>query len=288
MATPLINQTVLMSGVDYFSDDQPINPYMSQQSPINRELAAQEHAAIAAALTEAGVKIIKVAPPTDCQDGVYTANWALVRGDKAVMASLPAARSAEEAYARQVLTEMGKTIYHVPEGLHYSGQGDSLPCGDYLLAGSGYRTDAAVHQFLAETLGYTVITLQTVPLLDNTGQPVINASSGWPDSFFYDLDIAVAVLRSDLIAWCPEAFMPESQVKIRELPMEKIEVSLKEATEGFACNLVSTGEAVVMSAHAPELQAAIEGRGLRTITPQITELLKGGGYIRCTTLTLDN
>jgi N-dimethylarginine dimethylaminohydrolase len=82
--------------------------------------------------------------------------------------------------------------------------------------------------------------------------------------------------------------MPESQVKIRELPMEKIEVSLKEATEGFACNLVSTGEAVVMSAHAPELQAAIEGRGLRTITPQITELLKGGGYIRCTTLTLDN
>jgi N-dimethylarginine dimethylaminohydrolase len=43
-----------------------------------------------------------------------------------------------------------------------------------------------------------------------------------------------------------------------------------------------------MSAHAPELQAAIESRGLRTITPQITELLKGGGYIRCTTLTLDN
>jgi N-dimethylarginine dimethylaminohydrolase len=43
-----------------------------------------------------------------------------------------------------------------------------------------------------------------------------------------------------------------------------------------------------MSAHAPQLQAAIEAKGLRAITPEIQELAKGGGYIRCTTLTLDN
>jgi N-dimethylarginine dimethylaminohydrolase len=70
--------------------------------------------------------------------------------------------------------------------------------------------------------------------------------------------------------------------------MNKIEVSLAEATTGFACNLVSTGETVIMSAHAPEFQANIEAHGLHTITPDVTELGKGGGYIRCTTLTLDN
>ena len=68
--------------------------------------------------------------------------------------------------------------------------------------------------------------------------------------------------------------------------IDKIEVSRTEATEGFACNLVSTGETVIMSARAPQLRAELEKRGFTVITPEITELAKGGGYIRCTTLTL--
>ena len=42
-----------------------------------------------------------------------------------------------------------------------------------------------------------------------------------------------------------------------------------------------------MSAHAPDFQRKVEEKGLKTITPEITELAKGGGYIRCTTLTLE-
>ncbi len=80
--------------------------------------------------------------------------------------------------------------------------------------------------------------------------------------------------------------MPESQEKLRALPLEKIEVSLDEAMSGFACNLVSTGKTVIMGANAPKFKAAVEAAGLKTITPQINELSKGGGYIRCTTLTL--
>lgn len=163
-----------------------------------------------------------------------------------------------------------------------------MPCGDLLLAGSGYRTDAAVHQFLAETLGYQVISLQTVPATDTNGQPVINAVTGWPDSFFYDIDLAISVLSPELIAWCPDAFTAESQDAIAALPLQKIEVSYEEAVNAYACNLVSAGTTVVMSAHAPQLKAAIESHGFTTITPDIGELSKGGGYIRCTTLTLDN
>jgi N-dimethylarginine dimethylaminohydrolase len=82
--------------------------------------------------------------------------------------------------------------------------------------------------------------------------------------------------------------MPESQEIIRALDINKIEVSLQEATGGFACNLVSTGDVVIMSSDAPRLKAAIEAEGLRVVTPIIRELAKGGGYIRCTSLTLDN
>lgn len=278
-----INQKVLMSGAEYF-DVVPLNSYSHDIEPVVRERAIAETAAIRAALEAAGVEIVKVDAPEGCQDAVYTANWALVRGDIAVMSSLPGPRKAEETYAEKALTDLGKQIIKAP--YRFSGQGDALPCGNFLLTGTTYRNDPQIHQFLAETLGYEVISLQTIPELDDDGNPVINNLSGWPDSFFYDIDLAISVLREDLIAWCPEAFEYESQAKIRTLPMDKIEVSYAEATQSFACNLISTGETVIMSATAPELQAAIESKGLKTITPHVSELAKGGGYIRCTTLTI--
>lgn len=284
-----------MSGVDYFDDAAAINPFMNSHVRIDRENAAAEHVAIRDALQAAGVKVIQVAPPTDCQDGVYTANWALVRGKKAILASLPNARKAEEAYAEQVLKDLGKEIYHVPQGFKFSGQGDALPCGDYLFCGSGYRSDPQSQALVAETLGYKLIQLKAVPKRGGLlRRPVINKSSGWPDSFFYDIDLALAVLRNPsenglgLIAWCPDAFTPESQQTLRALEdVEKIEVSLHEAKKAFACNLVSTGETVIMSAHAPKFTAELTSRGFKVVTPEISELAKGGGYIRCTTLTLD-
>jgi N-dimethylarginine dimethylaminohydrolase len=285
----MLNKTVLMSGADYFNDGFAINPYMDASVAIDVPRAVREHAAIRQALEEAGIEVIQVPPPENCQDGVYAANWALCRGDTVVLASLPNARVKETPYAKGVLKNLGKKVVEIPEGLRFSGQGDALPCRDYLFAGSEYRTDKAVHQFLSDTLGYNVISLQTVPEYDNNTLPAINHVTGWPDSFFYDIDLALGVIRDDLIAWCPEAFTPESQELLRKLGgLEKIEVSLEEAMQGFACNLVSTGEVVIMSANAPQLRLELESRGIRTITPEIHELAKGGGFIRCTTLTLDN
>jgi N-dimethylarginine dimethylaminohydrolase len=278
-----------MSGAEYFDNTAAINPFMNTKVAIDRAKAQVEHTTIRQAIESAGIKVIQVAPPANLQDGVYTANWALVRGDKAILASLPAARKGEEPYAEQILNGMGKKVFKTPNGAHFSGQGDALPCGNYVFAGTGYRTDVNVHQYIADTLGYEVISLQTVPVRNWLGRPRINKASGWPDSFFYDIDLAISILRPNLIAWCPQAFTKDSQAKIRALTeIDKIEVPLSDAKQAFACNMVSSGEVVVMSAHAPQLKAAIEAKGLRVITPEISELAKGGGYIRCTTLTLDN
>jgi N-dimethylarginine dimethylaminohydrolase len=275
-------------GCRFFDDNDAINAYMDAGVPVDVQKAMAEHQAIREAFQSAGTEVIKVDPPANCQDGVYTANWGLCRGNKVVLSTLPPQRQAETPYAEQVLKSLGKEIIHPPEGLRFSGQGDALPCGNLLFAGSQYRTDPAVHAFLAEQLGYEVISLQTVPNTDEQGQPLMNGVTGWPDSFFYDIDLAIAIIREDLIAWCPEAFTPESQAKVRALPLEKIEVSLQEAREGFACNLVSTGETVIMSYQAPQLKAAIEAHGLKVITVVVSELAKGGGFIRCTSLSLSN
>jgi N-dimethylarginine dimethylaminohydrolase len=283
---PTINRTVLMSGAEYFSVLE-LNPYSHSELQPKRSTAVAEHTAVRRALESTDVSVVKVDAPPDCQDGVYTANWGLCRGDTVVLSSLPGPRKGEEPYAEKTLRDLGKRIIKPP--YRFSGQGDALPIESRLLAGTNYRTDPRMHRFLADELGYEVISLQAIPIRDESGKPVVNPLTGWPDSLFYDIDLAISILGPKLIAWCPDAFDAESQAKIRDLgDLEKIEASYQEAVEGFACNLVSTGSTVIMSAQAPKLQAAIQARGLTTITPGITELAKGGGYIRCTTLTLDN
>lgn len=281
-----INTKVLMSGADYFADTFAINPYMDSSVAVNLALAESEHADIKKHLEQAGIEVTIVGTPEGCQDGVYIANWGLCRNNKMVLSSLPNKRQAEEPYAKKIFEDLGLEIITPP--YHFSGQGDALPCGNLLFCGSHYRTDPRMHEFLAQNLGYEVIGLKTIPRLDANGQEVTNSVTGWPDSFFYDIDLAIGILSPGLIAWCPEAFTPESREKIKFVNIDKIEVSFAEATEGFACNLVSNGETVVMSARAPKFKADIETHGLKTLTPNVSELGKGGGYIRCTTLTIDN
>ena len=288
-----INNSILMSDANHFSTDQPINPYYHHKS-VDYAKAIQEHTAVRELLVQAGVKIVTVLSPIGCQDGVYTANWALVRGDKAVLASLPNARQNEEGYAEKILTNLGKTVIHLPDGLKFSGQGDALACGNFLFCGSEYRSDAKAQEFVANTLRYERIQLQAIPQCDNTGKAVINQASGWADSFFYDVDMAIAIIRAPidgqkgLIAYCPEAFTPASRELLAKFDaVDKIEVSINEAQTGFATNLVSTGETVIMSAHAPKLSEELRRHSLTVLTPKITEIAKGGGFIRCMTLTLD-
>lgn len=280
-----INQKVLMSGVEFFAVEE-LNPYSHKSDQPEVSKTAEEFDSIRAALTDAGVEVITVDAPEGCQDGIYTANWGLCRDGVAVLSSLPNMRQKEEIYARQVLEDEGLTVIPAPH--LFSGQGDALPCGNMVFMGQTYRTDPRMHQFIADELGFEVISVQTVPELDESDKPVINKVTGLPNSYFYDIDLALSVISPNLIAWCPDAFTEPSQKLINSLPIEKIEVSLNEAKEGFACNLVSTGETVVMSDKAPELKKNLESRGLTVVTPMINELAKGGGYIRCTTLTLDN
>lgn len=290
---PSINTSVLISDANNFTIEQPINPYYKNDL-LNREKAMQEHARIHELLMQSGVRVTKVPSPTDSQDGVYTANWALVRGNKAVLARLPRARRAEEAHAEHILASLGKEIIHLPANLKFSGQGDALACGNMLFCGSGYRSDAKAQQYAAQALGYERVQLQTTPQLNQDGKPVINQSTGWADSFFYDIDLALAVIKAPtsskngLIVYCPQAFTPFSNKVLSSLNgIDTIKVSLDEAQRQFATNLVSTGETVIMSSGAPQLAQDLQEQGLTVLCPEITELSKGGGFIRCMVLTLE-
>lgn len=279
----MINQTLLVSGADYFADTYEINPYYTQNKiDINKAMA--EHKLILDCFKEANIELIKVKPPKNCQDGVYTANWALIKDGIAVMSRLPEARKAEENYARKILEQQGIKTVLVPGKHLFSGQGDSLRCGKYLLGGCGYRSDPEAQQFAADTLGLELIQLHAKPQLNPDGSEHINPVTNHADSFWYDIDLAVSVIDDHTIAYCPDALDDQSNQKLQSLNLDTILVDYEECTKGFANNLVSTGKHVIMSNKAPKLQSALEKRGLICLTPDVTELKKGGGYIRCVSL----
>ena len=291
-----MNRTVLMSGADYFDDQSAINVLMNDQVPVNVAAATLEHNSIQQALESAGIKVIKIDPPQNCQDGVYTANWALVKDGKALMSRLPNSRKPEEAYALEAIKNQGLEPIILPAEIErFSGQGDALPCGDMVFTQSPFRTTKNAHKHL-EQLGFSnVIALQTKPARNLFGIAKTNKVTGWPDSPTYDIDLALAVLKwpssttKGLIAYCPDVFKSDSRKLLKNLEgIDKITVSKRETLGAFALNLVSTGETVIMNSGASEFQKNLEAHGLKTIALDLPELKKGGGSIRCTTLTLSS
>lgn len=297
--TPQFNKRVLMSGAEFMSDEFAINPYMDETVPINIDVAVQQHTGIMGALRSIGVEVVKTDAVGVSQDEIFTANEAVGSIDDSVflMAKLPNVRQPETPHYEQILKELGKQILTLPNpDWYFSGQGDALRYGNYLVAGSGYRTTPqVVHEFIKDNLGYTVLSLQTKPLLDTSGTPVINKITGLPDSEFYDLDYAFAPIKwptatePGLVLYCEEAYDEENLAKLLSLPnTEFIKAPYSEATGVSAVNLVSTGQAVVMNAGAPITEAALREKGLYVVTTVNDELKKNGGSVRCTTLTLNH
>ncbi len=81
-----MNKNVLMSGAEYFDDGDAINTLMDSSIAVDVTKAVAEHNLIKSTLKSIGVTVKEVPAPKDCQDGVYTANWALVKNGKALMA----------------------------------------------------------------------------------------------------------------------------------------------------------------------------------------------------------
>ncbi|WP_300014093.1 arginine deiminase-related protein [Pseudonocardia sp.] len=260
-----MNTRLLVSDADNFRVDHEINPYMSVHDQPDRDAVIGEHAAIVDAHRDAGRRVERLSSAAECPDMVFTANAALVSGDTAVLGRLPPARRDETPHHRRWLRHHGFEVHEAPHD--FSGQGDALPCGNLLLAGHGQRTDRRMHGFLAERLGYRVVSLRTV-------------GPRW-----YDLDLAVAVIDEQTLAWFPAAFDGPSRDRIRGLGLDLIEVTPAEAGR-FALNLISDGSTVTMTDRAPGLAEQLRDRGLAVVPLSTRELAKGGGGVRCTALTL--
>ncbi|MEE4022331.1 ornithine--oxo-acid transaminase [Gordonia sp. PKS22-38] len=260
-------RTYAMTPPIHFTVDYAINPWMDPSTPVDTELAVAQWLKLREVYESLGHTVHVVDPQPGLPDMVYAANGGLSVGGCTVAARFAfSERAAEADHYAAWFADAGLGPVHQTTDIQ-EGEGDFLVVGDRILAGTGFRTHRDTHAEVATLTGMPVVTLELI------------------DPRFYHLDTALGVLDDDTIAYYPPAFSPASRAVLAELfPTAIIATDADALVLGL--NLVSDGHHVVMTDAAPELAAAIRDAGYEPIGVDLSELLKGGGGIKCATLEL--
>ncbi|WP_197374406.1 dimethylargininase [Mycolicibacterium baixiangningiae] len=261
--TPRIRYYV-MTPPTFFAVEYAINPWMDPTTTVDTHRALDQWEALRRTYKELGHTVELVEPVAGLPDMVYAANGGVLVEGHAVVArfAYPQRAAESDAYA-EWMSRHGYTPVrtdHVNEG-----QGDILVAGRLLLAGYGFRTDIRAHEEIAAALDMPVVSLRLV------------------DPRFYHLDTALAVLDDRTVAFYPPAFDAPSCDRLRALYPDAIEVADADA-HAFGLNAVSDGLHVVLPAAATGFAAQLRAAGFDPIGVELSELLKGGGSVKCCTL----
>jgi N-dimethylarginine dimethylaminohydrolase len=253
-----------MTAPTYFAVDYRINPWMDPAAPVDPAAAVAQWQQLHDTYRRLGHAVDVVKPVAGLPDMVYVANAGLIMGSTAIIARFKHHQRDREAvsYAAWMAARGYRTVHtrHVNEG-----QGDLLLANGTLLAGAGFRTDVRAHAEIADIVGPPLISLELA------------------DPRFYHLDTALAVLDDTTIAYYPTAFTDHSRAQLLELFPGAIVVDASDA-EVFGLNVASDGRHVVHHYGAAGFAEQLRAAGFVPIGIDMSELIKGGGSVKCCTL----
>jgi N-dimethylarginine dimethylaminohydrolase len=259
-------RTVLMCRPSYFTVVYRINPWMDPALPTDTALAIRQWETLYQAYVDLGFDVHLIDPIDGLPDMVYAANGGFVIDNIAYGASFTYPERQPEGPAYMDWFRAEGFDVHVPVEIN-EGEGDFLLVDGVILAGMGFRSASNSHQELATISGRQVVSLN-----------LINPS-------FYHLDTAIAILDDTNIAYLPSAFDEPSLEILRERFPEAILVTEEDAAV-LGLNSFSDGYNVVIAARAKNFERQLRGRGYNPIGVDLSELLLGGGGVKCCTLEL--
>ncbi|MEV5040416.1 dimethylargininase [Microbacterium sp. LMI1x-1-1.1] len=265
----------LMCRPEHFTVSYSINPWMEPSRPTDTAKAVRQWQALHDAYVALGHEVELIDPVPGLPDMVYTANGGFIVGGRALGVRFRVdERRGEE---RPFMDWFAAHGFEVVEPVEVQeGEGDFLLVGDTILAGTGFRSVGDSHRELARVFEREVVSLRLV------------------DPRFYHLDTAITVLdpvegpggveRAN-IAYLPSAFEDESRRILTERYPDAIQVSDADGAV-FGLNAASDGLHVFVSPRATAFAAQLEERGYIPVPIDLSELLLGGGGIKCCTLEL--
>jgi N-dimethylarginine dimethylaminohydrolase len=265
-------RTVLMCRPEHFTVSYRINPWMHPEDPTDTSLAVRQWEQLYKIYQDLGFVIELIDPIPGLPDMVYSANGGFTLDGIAYGAKFQYDERGPEgpAYMEWFRTHG----FEVAEPVSVNeGEGDFLLVGDRILAGTGFRSDAASHDELRRIYDREVVTLKLI------------------DPSFYHLDTAIAVLDPvpvnghSNIAFLPKAFDAHSLDILNELYPDAVTVNDEDAAV-LGLNSFSDGKNVVIASRAVGFEASLRERGYTPIGVDLSELLLGGGGVKCCTLEL--
>lgn len=265
----------LMCRPEHFTVSYSINPWMEPSRPTDTNLALQQWQSLYDTYRQLGHDIELIDHVEGLPDMVYTANGGFVIDGVAYGPKFRFRERAAEAPA--FIDWFAANGFEVAEPVEVNeGEGDFLLVGSTILAGTGFRSTGDSHREVGEVFSREVVSLTLT------------------DPRFYHLDTAIAVLDpvegpggvdKANIAYLPNAFDERSQTILRERYPDAIRVSDADGSV-FGLNSASDGKNVIISPRAVGFEAQLRERGYTPVTVDLSELLLGGGGIKCCTLEL--
>jgi N-dimethylarginine dimethylaminohydrolase len=263
----------LMCEPKYFAVEYSINPWMNPDEPVSAELAVKQWTELADTYRRLGHRVETIRPVPGLPDMVFAANSGTVVHGRVLGARFRARqRTAEADHFRRWFADHGYRDVTMPTAVNEA-EGDFAWTGQFLLAGTGFRTDPAAHGEAQEVLGVPVVSLQLV------------------DPRYYHLDTALFVLqeatpdRPAHIAYYPDAFSPGSRRVLTHLFPNAVIATPADA-ECLGLNGVSDGRNVVLPIEATHLAEQLIIEGYDPTFVDISELRKSGGGPKCCTLEI--
>ena len=261
-----VTRTILMCKPDFFTVVYRINPWMDPALPTDTSLAVAQWQTLYDTYIGLGFDVHLIDPIDGLPDMVYAANGGFVIDGIAYGAKFTYPQRQPEGPA--YMDWFGSNGFDVREPVEINeGEGDFLLVGDVILAGTGFRSASNSHEEVSAIYNRPVITLT-----------LVNPS-------FYHLDTAVAVLDDTNIAYLPSAFDEASLAILRERYPDAIIVTEEDAAI-LGLNSYSDGYNVVIAARAKDFERQLRERGYNPIGVDLSELLLGGGGVKCCTLEL--
>jgi len=254
---------------DFFAVEYAINPWMDPTAPVDTDLAVKQWSELKSVYEGLGHTVEEIEPLPGLPDMVFAANAAVVVGGRVFGSLFKAPERRPESVPYDTwFKSAGYDVYR-PESV-CEGEGDFVPAGRWILAGTGFRTTREAHHEAQEYLGVPVIGLTLV------------------DPYFYHLDTALFVLDDEgegNIAYYPEAFSPGSREVLARLYPDAV-IATREDAMAFGLNSVCDGRHVFISPKATALAGRLADRGYVPVPVDLSEFHKAGGGIKCCTLEL--
>ena len=223
------------------------------------DIVLAQHRAYLTALEHAGLDVIVLDADDAFPDSTFVEDAAIVVGGRAILTRPGAeSRAGETAAIRSALTSYFGAIASIAPPATLDG-GDVCETENRVFVGLSHRTNRSGAEQLAAWLGDAGIATELVDITDLDG--ILHLKSGM--SYLGDgIFVVDATLRS-------------------RLSLDGADVIVPPATEVYGANCVRVNDVVLLASGHPQLQAALEDRGLRVVVLDMSEYQKMDGGLSC-------